>query len=113
MTILSEKSGLIEWVHGSQPTLKKLDFVRSQQGLPECASLCKSIKPDIDRMQALLEAGQKEAAVKMYMGCVVPLCPPLLRNWLLNDFGEPRLWLQARTLFTETTALWSMMGYIS
>ena len=112
VTILNEKSGLIEWVRNSEPMLKKLNALRRLHGMHSCSKTCLEIKPDFDRVQALMQNGQREQALPLYFNAVMPFCPPLLHLWLLNDFKDPRLWLQARTLYTETTALWSIVGYV-
>ncbi|KAK8792252.1 hypothetical protein WA171_002504 [Blastocystis sp. BT1] len=113
VTILNEKTGLIEWVRNTEPVLRKLDSIRHIQGLRSCNAMCVEMKSDYSRMQALIESGKRDEALQLYFNAILPLSPPLLRFWLLNDFKDPRLWLQARTLYTETTALWSIMGYIS
>lgn len=104
---------MIEWVRNTEPVLRKLDSLRRLHGMRPCNAMCMEMKSDYSRMQALMEAGRREEALQLYFNAILPLSPPLLRFWLLNDFKDPRLWLQARTLYTETTALWSIMGYIS
>ena len=64
-------------------------------------------------MQKLVREGNRVKALQEYKERVLAKSPLMLRRWLLNDFKDPRRWLQARTLFVETHALWSMMGYIS
>ena len=59
-----------------------------------------------------MQTNQRELAAQLYFHAVMPLCPPLLRLWLTQDFPDPRRWLAARTTYTETTALWSIAGYV-
>lgn len=104
---------MIEWVQNTEPVLRKIDSIRRIQGMRSASSACMEMKADYSRMQALIETGKREEALQLYFNAILPLTPPLLRFWLLYEFKDPRLWLQARTLYTETTALWSIMGYIS
>lgn len=64
-------------------------------------------------MQVYLKSGQIDIGLQFYFDSILTQCEPLLHEWLLNDFADPRQWLQARELFTQTTAMWSITGYIS
>lgn len=110
---MNEKSGLIEWVHNSEPILRKLNTLRSNHGLPSCSKTAVSLKADYERMQVYLKTGQIDTGLQFYFDSILTQCEPLLHEWLLNDFPDPRQWLQARELFTQTTAMWSITGYIS
>lgn len=97
----------------SEPVLRKLNALRARRGLPSCSKVALQVKPDYERVQALLEAGQRALGLQLYFDAVMTLCPPLLHQWLLLDFPDPRRWLRARERFTQTTAVWAMTGYIS
>lgn len=77
-----------------------------------CSKTCLELKPDFDKVQSFMQTNQRELAAQLYFHAVMPLCPPLLRLWLTQDFPDPRRWLAARTTYTETTALWSIAGYV-
>ena len=64
-------------------------------------------------MQDLFSKKQQESALALYINTIQNASKPVLHEWLLLDFPDPRQWLQARDLFTQTTAVWSMTGYIS
>ena len=46
VTILNEKTGLIEWVRNTEPVLRKLDSIRHIQGLRSCNAMCVEMKSD-------------------------------------------------------------------
>ena len=110
---MNEKCGLIEWVRNSEPILRKLNTLRSLHGLPSCSKAAIELKPDYERMQSYLKAGHTEVGLQMYANSILSQMEPLLHEWLLMSFPEPKQWLQARELFTQTTAIWSITGYIS
>lgn len=112
VTCLNEKSGLIEWVRNSEPTLSKLNTLRALHGLQSCSKVALDLIPDFDRMQTLLKSGQRDIGLKLYFNTIMSQFKPVLHEWLLNDFPDPRQWLQARELFTQSTAIWSMTGYV-
>ena len=113
VTCLSEKIGLIEWVHNSEPLLRKLNTLRSLHGLPSCSKTAITLKPDYERLQAYLNNGQKDLGLQIYFDSIMTACEPLLHEWLLLDYPAAGEWLRARELFTQTTAVWCMTGYIS
>ena len=113
VTCLSEKIGLIEWVRNSEPVLRKLNTLRSLHGLPSCSKTAMELKPDYDRLQSYLNSGQKDLGLQMFFDSIMTACEPLLHEWLLLDYPSSGDWLRARELFTQTTAVWCMTGYIS
>ena len=113
VTCLSEKIGLIEWVHNSEPLLRKLNTLRTLHGLPSCSKTAIQLQPDYKRAQDCFNKGQKDLGLQIYFDAIMPACEPLLHEWLLLDYPAAGEWLRARELFTQTTAVWCMTGYIS
>ena len=113
VTCLSEKIGLIEWVHNSEPLPRKLNTLRTLHGLPSCSKTAIQLQPDYKRAQDCFNKGQKDLGLQIYFDAIMPACEPLLHEWLLLDYPAAGEWLRARELFTQTTAVWCMTGYIS
>ena len=113
MTVLNENSGLIEWVSDSETLCSKYNKILTIDQHINTLQLCSLLKQDFTTVQAFIKQGEKEEALALYVNSVLPRAPMMLRRWMVNDYKDSRQWLQARTLFTETHALWSMMGYIS
>ena len=53
-----------------------------------CSKTCLELKPDFDKVQSLMQTNQRELAAQLYFHAVMPLCPPLLRLWLTQDFPD-------------------------
>ena len=113
VTCLSENSALIEWVPNSEPIRRKIDRLRELKGWCSSSSLALQLKNDFQHVQDLFAKKQQESALSLYINTILSASKPVLHEWLLLDFPDPRQWLQARDLFTQTTAVWSMTGYIS
>jgi phosphatidylinositol kinase/protein kinase (PI-3 family) len=48
-----------------------------------------------------------------YFQSVVATVPPMIADWAWNRFGwNPRIWLRNRNVFTQSQALWCIVGYI-
>lgn len=43
---------------------------------------------------------------------ILAMFPPRLSRWFISRFPEPATWLRARSNFTVTTAVWSMVGHV-
>lgn len=100
-------------MRNSEPVLRKLNTLRSLHGLPSCSKTAMELKPDYDRLQSYLNSGQKDLGLQMFFDSIMTACEPLLHEWLLLDYPSSGDWLRARELFTQTTAVWCMTGYIS
>ncbi|XP_069694965.1 serine/threonine-protein kinase ATR isoform X2 [Periplaneta americana] len=47
-----------------------------------------------------------------FLNVFLPKHPPVFDEWFRNTFAEPYEWYRARTSYTRTTAVMSMVGYI-
>lgn len=103
---------MIEWVRNSESILSKMNKLHRLHGLESCNKMAYELVPDCDRIQTLLKSGQKSLGIQLYFNTIMTKFKPFLHEWLLNDFPDPRQWLQARELYTQTTAIWSMTGYV-
>lgn len=48
----------------------------------------------------------------MFMDKILPTLKPVLHQWLQTTFPEPGQWYDARQRFTQSCALWSIVGHI-
>jgi len=97
VVILSEKCGLIEWVpntKGLRPLIDDL-WKGRRQTLNE-------VKEIMDRSKDPYETFTRQ---------VLPRNPPILHRWFARS-GDPSAWLAKRTLFSQSQALWCMLGYL-
>lgn len=99
---LTEETGMIEWVNDLDP-LRKL--VREQHlaipGLPDTSAIQSKYQNTKDR--------------RKFLEWAITKCPPVLDKFFLQRFGgstEPRVWLEARNMWTKSVAVWSMAGYV-
>lgn len=95
VTPLNEDSGIIEWVDGVRPMRDILNQGYSARGLTVHWQLIQNILNKPDGFKELLQ-----------------LYKPILRDWFLETFPEPSAWIEARTKYTRTLAVMSMMGFI-
>lgn len=50
--------------------------------------------------------------MELFTKYILPASPPVLHQWFDMMFTNNQEWYQARTLFTQSTALWSIAGHI-
>lgn len=100
---LNEENGIIEWVDGAVPLRTILDRFLSR-------------KP---RGYSVLEIREKlgnktlDLATKEANYCrIVKANPPVLHEWFVETYPTPDKWLEARTKFTRSCAVMSIVGYI-
>lgn len=53
---------------------------------------------------------EKKRAV--FLEKLLPLHPPVLREWYLREFSHPTAWYLARTAYVRTLAVMSIVGYM-
>jgi serine/threonine-protein kinase ATR len=69
------------------------------------------ITKPFNSMQASL-AHDLTAMVSDYQKLITNSYRPCLHLWFLENFPDPTEWLEARTTFTRSTAVWSSVGHI-
>ena len=101
---LSEDSGIIEWVPNLLTLRTIVDglYGKSRHGLS--TAQLKEIK---DRAEA-----QKVPKSVMFTQHILPHFPPVLHRWFAEQFAVPSQWFDARTAFTRTCAVMSVVGHI-
>ena len=103
VTLTGDTSGMIEWVNNVMPFRNILDdqYLRSALGIQT-----KTIKVIVEK---------KEKKRITYMDAYKQISskfPPVLHIWLANQFPDPTTWFRARSSFTKSCSVWSMIGHI-
>ena len=105
---LNEYCGMMEWVENTKSfrtiISKMLEF--------------KGIKIDYNEVKKIyIEAEkptQEQIRQKIYNfeNILLKRFPPVLHIWFTSHFKDISSWFNSRLLYTRSTALWSMVGYI-
>ncbi|KAJ2500918.1 hypothetical protein GGH96_002332 [Coemansia sp. RSA 1972] len=98
---LNEECGLIEWVPNTVGVRHVLLRLYSARG----------VSVSMAQAKALLDAPGAEPE-RQFLDHVLPRFPSVLHEWFVRQFGSPRAWLEARSLFTRSAAAMSMVGHI-
>ncbi|KAJ2169701.1 hypothetical protein GGH15_000284 [Coemansia sp. RSA 562] len=98
---LNEECGLIEWVPNTVGVRHVLLRLYSAHG----------VSVSMAQAKALLDAPGAEPE-RQFLDHVLPRFPSVLHEWFVRQFGSPHLWLEARSLFTRSAAVMSMVGHI-
>ncbi|AOA62489.1 PI kinase superfamily member [Komagataella phaffii CBS 7435] len=100
---LNEKLGLIEWVNDCS-TMKSVLFQYYQS---------KTDGVNFTYLKNML-APEKPLEVKLRnFEEVSKKYQPYLRHWFMEEFPDPAQWYHARSTFTRSTAVMSMIGYLT
>ena len=57
-------------------------------------------------------AADLEDRVQRYREHILPRFPAVLHKWFSASFTDPMAWFEARTSFSRSAAVWSMVGHI-
>ncbi|KAJ2120198.1 hypothetical protein IW147_005269 [Coemansia sp. RSA 720] len=98
---LNEECGLIEWVPNTVGVRHVLLRLYSAHG----------VSVSMAQAKALLDAPGAEPE-RQFLDHVLPRFPSVLHEWFVRQFGSPCAWLAARTSFTRSAAVMSMVGHI-
>ncbi|EFA75155.1 protein kinase [Heterostelium album PN500] len=100
---LNEECGLIEWV----PNVVGLRNIIMDLYKPY------SNFPNSNRIRELYGPNNKSMPrLDILSKHILPYAPPVFYKWFLNNFPEPSMWLEARTNYIRTTAVYSMVGAV-
>ncbi|KAI3403258.2 MEC1 [Candida oxycetoniae] len=112
---LSEKIGVIEFVMDVQTMKSIIVEERRRLGkvvnerrifmvLESAQKFIKEKKPDED--------GSKLEALTEIFQSILQKNPPILHQWFVDEFSDPSSWYIARNLFTRSSAVMSIVGYL-
>ena len=101
---LSDDSGIIEWVPNLATLRSVIDglYAKSKFGLS--TNQLKEIKERADL--------HKTPKNVMFTEQILPHFPPILHKWFAQQFAVPSQWFEARTAFTRTCAVMSVVGHV-
>jgi hypothetical protein len=104
VTALSDDCAVIEWLNDTT-TLAKVAM--------ECYSLDRSGVhiSSVKKWVALVDE-KKLSKKDLFTKYILPEAPPVMHQWLDRTFSSNQSWYEARKLFTQSTALWSIAGHI-
>ncbi|EEA06018.1 phosphatidylinositol 3- and 4-kinase family protein [Cryptosporidium muris RN66] len=107
---LSEVAGIIEWV----PNVVTLRSLVTNEW-KEIIGPTKFHRQLLETQDILRQnSTNPEKLYKIFCEDILPRYPPVLHNWFFKQFSVTSSynWLQAKQLYTKSTAAWSMFGYI-
>jgi serine/threonine-protein kinase ATR len=99
---LAEDTGLIEFVPNLVTIRKIIDESLVRIG--------KSVSQYLNK-EVMSKLAHKTDGFPYYRS-IVETIPPMLAEWFGKEFSNPRAWLRARNTFTQTQALWCIVGHV-
>lgn len=110
---LAENMGVIEFVL-DVATMKSI--VNEQRKRLGEALDDKTLFRKLDEAQQMVKSKNESAeSTKKLLALFDRMCtevPPVLHNWFIDQFSDPTSWYLARSSFTRSSAVTSMVGYI-
>lgn len=114
---LAEDVGVIEFVPDVATMKSVIQLQQKKQGILLNE---RSIFQKLDEAQKVIKAKKdSESSVSATRDNLVTLfdgickeAKPVLHQWYIDQFSDPAVWYLARTLFTRTSAVMSIVGYI-
>eukprot|EP00931_Biecheleriopsis_adriatica_P035102 TRINITY_DN20226_c0_g1_i1.p1 TRINITY_DN20226_c0_g1~~TRINITY_DN20226_c0_g1_i1.p1 ORF type:complete len:2907 (-),score=625.03 TRINITY_DN20226_c0_g1_i1:107-8827(-) len=101
VVILSEKFGLIEWVPNTRGMRHIIDDIWRNRKSSRQQSV-REVKELFDHSKDLH---------KTFIKQILPQHPPVLQKWF-TSCGDPSVWFSKRLMFSQSQALWCMLGYL-
>lgn len=102
VTPLNETCGVIEWVEGLKPMRDILIGIYKAKG----------IKVDYALLRELLnQACASPTSWSIFPQQILPMYKPVLHEWFTELFPAPDVWFIARTRYTRSCAIASMVGH--
>jgi len=120
---LNESSGIMEWMENTTTVRQALGQVYAEEGIfPNFDEKVVESRKELEEWQNLFQRGRSskngspsmttERLLELWDTKLRSKFPPILHRWFVNRFAGPESWLEARTKFIRSTAVWSMVGYI-
>lgn len=99
---LTEEAGMIEWVDDLTPLRTLVQELHKRiAGLPD--------------MRTIQQKYQKLKNHRKFLEWALGSFPPVLNTYFLESYGawsDPQKWFEARNMWTQSVASWSMTGYV-
>lgn len=111
---LAENMGVIEFV---QDVATMKGIINDQRKRMGQLSNDRKLFMKLDEAQKMVKSktSSDQSALSNLIELFESICkatPPVLHNWFINQFSDPRTWYLARTSFTRSSAVMSIVGYI-
>ena len=101
---LCDDCALIEWVDGTATIRRILDETYVVDGTGVKISEVQGWKEACDK--------GKISKIDLFTKYIFPAAPPVLHQWFQRSFAHTLQWYRARSLYTQSCAVWSMCGHI-
>jgi hypothetical protein len=114
VVILNEESALMQWVNNTAGMRGEIGRCYSLCRLKPPTTIAKELRPVFDDIQTQQGTGalSSEAAAVRYRAEILPSFPAVFHRWFPWAFPDPTGWLEARTAFGRSGAVWSMVGHV-
>jgi len=108
---LNEECGLMEWVPNTA-CLRGCIVESMRWAAPQSKYLrFNDLRRIVDGMQANFKEDPAGMA-REFREQILSVYTPTFHHWFLQRFAEPTAWLEARTVFTRSAAVWSAVGHV-
>ncbi|KAK9460752.1 uncharacterized protein V1516DRAFT_677568 [Lipomyces oligophaga] len=104
VVVLTEDTGLIEWV----------DNTRTVRDIIRAGYSARNISFPVQILREMLDTKKhsRQERSQTFTDKILPMFPPVLYEWFIENFPVPSSWLESRTSFARTAAVMSIVGYI-
>ncbi|PHJ21036.1 fatc domain-containing protein [Cystoisospora suis] len=109
VTVLSEVTGMIEWVEGNT-TLRKCVWALYHELIPDFPSITAEVVKAFQRAQSKRDHAE---AYRVFTQVALNKIPPVMQRLFFKWFSDnPSKWYRSRRNYARTLALWSFFGFI-
>ena len=109
---LNEECGILEWVNNTACVRHLISEAHAlwPPGVYPVMSTKEVLHPMME-LQTKYE-NDIDAMTREYRKLVTDRFKPCFHRWFIERFSDPTEWLEARTLFTRSVAVWSAVGHV-
>ncbi|KAA0160855.1 hypothetical protein FNF28_05277 [Cafeteria roenbergensis] len=111
VVVLSEDTGLAEWVQGTSTFRAEVTKVYAANKLKDPMVVVTETYKTYQKEQDMFAHDKKTMATRFRFRWL-PLFPALFHQWFPLTFAGPAEWLASRTEFARSAAAWSITGHI-
>ena len=108
---LNEECGILEWVNNTSCLRHLIAEAHSYHPHDYGTVNSKEIYKPFVELQTN-QADNLEELVRGYRQLILDDYKPCFHRWFLATFSDPTAWFDARTTFTRSMAVWSVVGYL-
>lgn len=109
---LNEECGILEWVENTSCLRQIIDV--SRKYWPDGQYIQPSLT-DINKILQEIQKNYENDINKLsmkYCQLISEKYKPSLSRWFLEKFHDPTKWYETRVMFSRSSAIWSIVGYI-